>query len=76
MTYLFWPCHVIKLAGKAVMLGILDVKRKRGSQNAQWPDIIKADNSQSIKLMKQAIQDWEMWREHNCHNNCFYHDFY
>lgn len=28
-----------------------------------WLDTVKANTSQSIKQLTEAVQDWEMWRE-------------
>lgn len=48
---------------KAMMLGMVNGKRRPGRQRARWLDTIKADTGTNISQLKEQVQDRQTWRE-------------
>jgi len=47
---------------KALMLGRVAGKRRRGRQRTRWLDTIKEDTGMQLQELKEAVNDRKAWR--------------
>ena len=48
---------------KAMLLGMVSGKRRRGRQRTRWLNTIQTDTGLGVEQLKQKVQDRKAWRE-------------